>query len=338
MSLDNIMQKKALVWSFNKKISTSSQLNIGNLAKGYLHEDILFRGPHPINDLNGQGQVIQNFWKPFIEAFPNFERHHDIFLGGSYKGDSWVSSMGHYVAKFEKPWLGIPASNKLVTIRFGEFCKIQDGKIKEIYLLMDLLDLMRQVSLWPLPYTLGVEGWWPKPFTLDGIVTKTPDVSVSRDTTKLISRWTEALNDFESTVVNFDALKLDEYFDPLTMRYGASGLGACRGIQGIKDNHYSPLINAFQERKIANHQFKITEGTYLSACGWENIKGRHVMEIFGVAATNKLIKVRAMEWWRQSGNLIRESWIMPDMVDLLLQLDVDVFAKMHDAQETNQWL
>ena len=338
MALDNIMKKKALVWDFNKRVSASSQLSIANVAKGYLHEDVMFRGPHPINDLNGQGQLIQNFWKPFIEAFPDFERHHDIFLGGSFKGDDWVSSMGHYVARFENSWLGIPASKKLVTIRFGEFCKIQDGKIKEIYLLMDLLDLMRQVGLWPLEQSLGVEGWWPKPHTADGIVIKTPEVSASRDTTKLVSGWSDILNNFESTIVNFSALKLEEYFHPKTMRYGASGLGACRGIEGIKDNYYLPLINAFKERKIANHQFRVTEGSYLSACGWENIKGRHVKEIFDVTATNKLVKVRAIEWWRRSGNLIKESWILPDMVDLLLQLDIDVFTKMRDAQESNQWL
>lgn len=338
MALDNILKTKSLVWDFNKKISAAKHLNLANVAKGYLHEDVQFHGPHPINNLNGQGQLLQNFWKPFIEAFPDFERQHYVFLGGSYKGDDWVSSMGHYVARFVSPWLGIPPSNKVVTIRFGEFCKIQDGKIKEIYLMLDLLDLMRQVGLWPLPHSLGVEALWPKPSTNDGIITKATEVSKSRQTTKLVNEWSDALNNFEATIINFDSLKLENYFHPNSMRYGASGLGACRGIEGIKDNYFKHLISAFKERKTANHQFRVTEGTYFAACGWESIKGRHVDEIFGVAATNKLVKVRAMEWWRRSENLIKESWIFPDMVDLLLQIDVDVFAKMHDAQETNQWL
>lgn len=338
MALEDILKNKALVWDFHKGVSAASQLSLANVVKGYLHEDVVFHGPHPINGLQGQGQLLQKFWKPFTEAFPDFERHHDIFLGGGYKGDDWVSSMGHYVARFEKPWLGIPASNKLVVIRFGEFCKIKDGKIKEIYLLMDLLDLMRQVNLWPIPHSLGVEAWWAKPQSNDGIITKATEMSESRETTKLVNEWGDAVNNFEATVINFDSLKLENYFHPNAMRYGASGLGACRGIQGIKDNYFKHLIGAFKERKIANHQFRVTEGTYMSACGWENIKGRHATEIFGVPATNNLVKVKAMEWWRRSGNLIQESWILPDMVDLLLQLDVDVFAKMHDAEETNQWL
>ena len=338
MALDNNMKNKALVWDFHKRVSAASQLSIANIAKGYLHEDILFHGPHPINNLKGQAHLIQNFWKPFLQAFPDFERHHDIYLGGSYKGDDWVSSMGHYVASFEESWLGIPASKNLVTIRFGEFCKIQDGKIKEIYLLMDLLDLMRKIDLWPLQHSLGVERWWPKPHSYDGIIKKVPEVSVSRETTKLVNSWGEAVNNFESTLVSFDALKIQDYFHPKAMHYGASGLGASRGIEGIKNNYYTPLIRAFEERKIANHQFRMTEGNYMTACGWENIKGRHVEEIFGVAATNNQVKVKAMEWWRCSGNLIKENWILPDMVDLLLQLGIDVFAKMHDAQETNQWL
>lgn len=338
MSSELTMKNKALVWQFQQKLSAADAMSVADIVKGYLHEDIVWNGPHPINELKGHGAVIESFWKPFINAFPDFERHNDIFLGGGYKGDEWVSSMGHYVATFTNNWLGIPASGQLITIRFGEFCRVHNGKIREMYVLFDLLDVMRQVKLWPITKGLGVEAWWPKPHTSNGIIAKSYDPIESRKTIKLIANWTDELKHFDSTVLNVDMLRHNEYFHPKCLFYGSSGIGANRGIEGLKTNYHQPLMQAFSEKKFGYHEAHMAEGPYMSASGWGSIKGVHVGKFLDIEPTQAKVQLRVMEFWRRSGNFIKETWTMIDMVDLMLQMGVDEFAKMHDVKETDQWL
>ena len=40
-------------------------------------------------------------------------------------------------------------------LRYGEFYRIEDGKIAEAVILLDLLDLLRQAGRMPLPKTAG---------------------------------------------------------------------------------------------------------------------------------------------------------------------------------------
>jgi predicted ester cyclase len=338
MSTETTMKNKALVWEFQQKLSSADAMTVPEIVKGYLHEDIVWNGPHPINQLKGSGAVIQNFWKPFLEAFPDFERNNDIFLGGAFKGDEWVSSMGHYVATFTNDWLGIPANGQVVTLRFGEFCRVHNGQIREMYVLIDLLDVMRQVNLWPIPKGNGLEAWWPKPSTYNGLIVKSQDVQESRFTKKLVTNWINEQKQFEGTVANIDQLPHSKFFHPKSMMYCSSGFGVNRGIDGLKKYFQEPYMRAFGDRKLGYHEANVVEGRYMAASGWNSMKARHIGEFLGIDATQNLVKIRVMEWWRRSGNFIKETWMMIDMVDLMMQLGVDEFAKMHDAQEKDQWL
>jgi hypothetical protein len=38
--------------------------------------------------------------------------------------------------------------------------------------------------------------------------------------------------------------------------------------------------------------------------------------------------MRVADWWRREGDLLRENWVMIDLPELLLQMGVDVFARM----------
>ncbi|MBT8142673.1 MAG: SnoaL-like domain-containing protein [Gammaproteobacteria bacterium] len=338
MANEALMQSKAIIWDFQQKLSAADDISVAEILKGYLHEDVLWHGPHPLNDIRGQAGVYINFWKPFCRSFPDFERYNDILCAGVYKGDHWVSTMGHFAATFKEDWLGIPASGKLLTIRVGEFVKMQDNKIKEMYVLVDLLDVMRQVNLWPLQESYGVEGWWPKPHSYNGLVVRAQEHTETRKTSKLVTNWLDETRHFDSTVANIDLLRHKEYFHPNVQHYISSGFGASRGIDGLKDSFQNPLFTGLSQRKLNNHHTQFADGLFMGACGWECIKGIHSGELLGVEATDKPVKIRMMEWWRRSGDVIRESWIMLDTVDLLMQLGIDEFAKMHDIQEKDQWL
>jgi len=45
----------------------------------------------------------------------------------------------------------------------------------------------------------------------------------------------------------------------------------------------------------------------------------------GVKASGQLFAVRVADWWRRDGDLLVENWVFVDLIDMLLQLDYDVF-------------
>ncbi|HET7627381.1 MAG TPA: hypothetical protein VFK44_03235 [Bacillales bacterium] len=39
-----------------------------------------------------------------------------------------------------------------------------------------------------------------------------------------------------------------------------------------------------------------------------------------------------MDWWRREGELLAENWVFIDMIDVLLQLDIDIFERLRGKQ------
>ena len=75
---------------------------------------------------------------------------------------------------------GIPPSGKLAFLRFGEFHRLEDGKIIESHVYLGFAELIIALGLWPLAPSQGYEGVVPGPATHDGIVTDFSDPERSR--------------------------------------------------------------------------------------------------------------------------------------------------------------
>ena len=43
--------------------------------------------------------------------------------------------------------------------------------------------------------------------------------------------------------------------------------------------------------------------------------------------------MRSLDFWRVEGDLIRENWVLVDLLDVYSQLGVDVFARMRELIE-----
>lgn len=337
---DKSINNKSLVWDYYLKLSAAAgnSKSVHEIIKGYLHEDVVLHAMQPVNELHGKEAVFKELWKPLIEAFPDLERQTDIFIGGNFKGDDWISASGHLVGTFYQDWQGIPATGKMVALRFGESLRIVDGKIKEIYFMIDILDLMRQAEVWPLESSLGTEAWWPKPSNNKGIILTPAIPSDTQKTLKLHARWLDELKGFPETSKSFDQLRADEYLHPRYMQYASAAFGTTRGAYGFKEFYLTPLFSGFTQRKLGHYQTRIAEGNMLAAKGWDCFVGHHTGKILGREKTGKKVKVRMMEWWRRTGNVFKENWLLIDTPDLLQQIGIDVFAEMRDIQTKDVWL
>ena len=61
-----------------------------------------------------------------------------------------------------------------------------------------------------------------------------------------------------------------------------------------------------------------------------SVRGTFLGEYLGVEATGKPINMRVMNWWRNGGTLLTENWVLIDLPHLMLQMDVDLLARLRD--------
>ena len=164
---------KFAVRAFHADLETAKPETISALLSRHVSDDYRWRGLHPFHEQSGADAVSESFWTPFLTAFPTLQRRTDIFFAGnSVTGDDhvWVCAMGNFLGLFDKSFLDIPATGRLTHFRFAEFHRVVDGKIAESAQFFDLLSLMDQAGVYPLPPQTGAHFLYPGPRTQDGLL------------------------------------------------------------------------------------------------------------------------------------------------------------------------
>ncbi len=94
-------------------------------------EECAVRLANPMGDVRGAKELYEVGFAPLLSAIPDLERRDYVVVAG-YQGDEvWIGCGGNYMGVFERPWLGIPPTGHLVTMRFIEFFRIDDDRIVE---------------------------------------------------------------------------------------------------------------------------------------------------------------------------------------------------------------
>lgn len=297
------------------------------------HPDAEWRGSHPLNEMRGREAIAETVWRPLLSAFPDLERRDLILLGGRFGDADLVACIGHLLGTFREDWLTIPATGRPVYLRYGEVHRIENGKISQSTVLLDVLDVMRQAGFWPLPPSLGTEEQWPGPFTADGILLSEQDPGIGAESIAQTLRMHGTLGDYNDEAQGgregLLAMPQKEHWHPKMMWYGPAGIGTTRGLQGFVDYHQLPFRIAFPNRRGGNHYVRIGDGAYSATGGWPSVHAKHLGGGFlGTSPTGRDVTMRVMDFYLHHEGLIRENWIPLDIVHLLLQMDVDLFARM----------
>jgi hypothetical protein len=289
-----------------------------------------WHGPHPLNDCVGRDAVAALLWEPLLAAFPDLERRDDIQIGGEWQGTPWIGSTGHLVGTFHDDWLGIRATGGFATIRFGEFVRLRDGRACEAYVILDLLDLMRQAGIWPLAPQLGDAGRVTGPATHDGVQRGPGDPAEAAASLALVEAMIAGLMRYDRR--SLDSMEQWRYWHPEFVWYGPAGIGTCRGQEDYRRVHQGPFLAAFPDRVGGDHKCRIAEGRYVGSTGWPSVRATHLGGGFlGLPPTQRRVGMRVMDFWRREGGLLRENWVFIDLLDLLGQMGLDVMARMRSA-------
>ena len=163
---------KAIVSKYFAALENSSPETVAEVIKHYTSESYFWRGVYPFRQLNSVKEVAEQFWTPLMKSLAKMQRRQDIFIAGTNEisGKQWVMSMGNLMGLFDADWLGIPRSRKIANLRYAEFNCVENGKITQTGLFIDIIGLMLQAGVNPLPPSTGVYYNYPGPRTHDGLL------------------------------------------------------------------------------------------------------------------------------------------------------------------------
>lgn len=294
--------------------------------------DCKVRLAHPMSEVTGPEALFATGYGPLLGAIPDLERRDYIVVGGTNGDEVWVCCGGFYTGVFERAWLGIPATGHIVTMRFIEFFNIVDGRIAKMRLLWDIPELMMQANAWPMAPSLGVDYNVPAPATQDGIVVGDSNPAISARSLALVQAMVDGLSRFASG--GSAAMQLEKYWHPKMTWYGPAGIGSNRRIAGFRKYHQIPFLNAMPDRtggKDGSWDCYFADGNYVAFCGWPAMRATVTGDGWmGIAAAGQQLNFSSLDIWRCENGLIRENWVLIDLLDVWQQLGVDVLARMRE--------
>ncbi len=296
--------------------------------------DVVFRLAFPFETIRGVDTYIERAYAPLAQALPDLERRDYIVMAGpTPEGADWVGCGGFYTGAFLSPWLDIPATGHIAHMRFHEFYRFEDGQITEMQALWDLPEVMMQAGAWAMSPSLGSEWHVPGPATCDGIVPGPYDARDGQATCQHIIDMLEHLKKHPSEG-GPEVMEMERFWHPRMSWYGPSGIGTGRGTRGFRHWHQIPFLNAMPDRgkyvdEIEYHFFG--DRNYAAVTGWPDMYQTISHDGWlGIAPTDKKIEMRSLDFWRVEEGLIRENWVLVDLLHMYHQIGVDVFARMRE--------
>lgn len=330
-------RNKRLLASFLAAMATDNPIE-GVLAR-YCHADCHWSIFHPFNDLSGCEVAAREFWAPLRAAFPDYEQRIAFVLAGEYEGREQVSSWGHLMGTFDRPWLGIPPTRGAATLRFGLNAVVREGRIAKAYILLDIVDVMRQVGLYPFRPPPGSPEQWAFPPCDTGATAIGVDPSVGARTLDIVREMQLGLPTPDDVpTLATAANKHSPRWHPDMNWYGPAGIGSARGERGFRDFHGALFLQAFPDRSGIvrdhdgpedgpGHYVRLGDGRYAVTGGWPSLYATHLgSEWLGLPPTGRRIEMRVADWYRlDTANRIVDNWVMIDIPHVVHQMGLDIF-------------
>ncbi len=313
--MDAFQRQKDVVRAFHAALDGAEGDGITAVLEEFSGIGFLWRGFHPFGALDDVRDVSHRFWMPLKRSLAGLQRREDIFFAGRNEIDgfktTWVVSMGHLLGLFDKPWLGIRPSGKIVMLRYCTFHRVGGDRIAETAMYFDIPHLMAQAGQNPFPDATAQHLVQPGPRTHDGLLLDPQPESEGVRTLGLI-------NDMIADLGNWDlGLPLEEelrrtWRDDM-LWWGPTGIGASYTIERYAKQHAGPFRAAFGSRTRTGHIARLAEGRYGGFFGWPNFKARLTGEFMGRAPTRRMGEFRVIDIYRREVDLLAENWIFIDL-------------------------
>ena len=321
---------KATIAPLRHALETARRETVKSALTAAFAPDAVIRLCHPLSEVTGPEGIYDRALGPLLTAMPDLERRDMILLAGTTpEGQDWVGCMGNYMGTFVAPFLDIRPTGNLAHMRYHEFFRLEDGRIVEMQAIWDIPELMMQAGVWPMGPQLGAFITTPAPMAGDGL-------TASGDGSATMAHVLAMLTALCKHPANPDpnVMEMPHYWHPRFNWYGPAGIGTMRGISGFRNWHQIPFLGAMPDRGLdsgglMSHWFG--EGDYVCETGWPNMRLTITHDGWlGIAPAGQRITLRSLDFWRMEGGLIRENWVLVDLLDMWAQIGVEVLGRMRE--------
>jgi len=333
--MNDFQHEKKIILEYMDAFDAATPENCADILNAHTTSDYFWRGMHPFYEQTGTDAVCETFWRPFLSAFSSVQRRMDIFFAGENiyadKSETWVCNMGHFIGLFDHAWLGIPATNKIAFFPYAEFHRIEDGKIAESALFCDIIRIMQQAGLDPVPTQTAAAIIQPGPQTHDGILLSKTNWSEGVKTLELLEEMVadlSALNVSGNDRCSPDLLAKTWNRDMIW--YGPGGIGSTYTIERYQEQHQYPFREGLTDKEFLGHITRFAEGNYAGWFGWPNLNNRNRGGFLGLPESDIKAEMRVVDIYRRDGDKLAENWVFIDILYYLIQHGVDLLAD-HDA-------
>ncbi len=337
-------QSLALLQPLRQAMANFAEQPVKAALANLLSDGCVVHMAHPFCDIEGREAWYDRVYRDLYKAIPDLERRDFITIAGQaedmhgLQGDHWIGCAGHYVGTFSAPWLDIPPTGHFVHMRFHEFYRVKESRVVEMQVLWDIPELMMQAKAWPMAPPLGREGITLGPASADGLHV-TSDATLATNSKKIVFDMLEHLLKYPSQG-GPEVMQMHRFWHPRCTWYGPAGVGTCRGIDGFRTWHQTPFLNAMPDRGqsmdgLAMHFF--ADAHYVAVTGWPNMRQTLSHDGWlGMAPTGQTINLCSLDFWRIEQGLIKENWVLFDVLGVFNQLGVDVLARMRQFNQAKR--
>lgn len=329
MSLDPIQHVKDVVRALHRKLDTAPPDELARILTEATGPGYRWRGYHPFGEQTGAEQVAGAFWQPLRQSLHRMQRREDVFFAGRNQIDGfqglWVVSMGHLMGLFDAPWLGIRPTGRMAFLRYCEFSRIEEGRIVEQAMYIDIPHLMMQAGQNPFPPQTGAFLIQPGPQTHDGLLLGPQPADEGDRTLALINAMISDLGQWKSGLTLEEELARSWSDDMIW--WGPHGIGATYTIERYAKQHSGPFRAGFTDRSKTAHVARLAEGAYGGFFGWPNFTARPTGGFMGMPATQVAAEFRVIDIYRRDGDKLAENWIFIDLLHFWKQQGVDILAR-----------
>ena len=321
---------KRRVLDFYASLSRANPASVTSILKSQLTPDFQWYGVYPFDEQHGPEAVAEAFWIPFLNSWKNVQRRQDIFLAGTSEIDQteWVISMGHLMGLLDQDWLGMQTTRKLAFLRYADFYCVHEGQLVRGVFFCDLIGVMHQLGISPLPLQTGVSFLYPGPRTHDGLLFEYQDNRESKKTLDLVNRM---LADLKALDISGDDLPPPEYLARTwhedMIWYGPAGIGATYTIPRYQEQHQYPFRTGLQGKRFNGHLCRLAEGNYAGFFGWPNLTNTAIGGFLGLPASDRAADMRVVDIYRREGDKLAENWVLIDLPWWLKQQGVDILKR-----------
>lgn len=337
MTSDALQRAKEVVLEYQLEFDTARNDELVNVMSRYMSPDYFWRGMHPFYEQQGAETVADVFWLPLRQSLNQLQRRQDVFMAGQNSandGDSiWVASMGHLMGLFDADWLGIPATGKMLFLRYAEFHRVANGQIMESAFFCDVISVMQQAGVDPLPPQTGAAILQPGPRTHDGVLLQAQDEAESAATMALVNRMIADLDELNKN-------DIDECPPELLARcwhedmawYGPAGIGATYTIRRYQQQHQYPFRRHLKDKVFNGHIARFAEGHYAGFFGWSNLTNTPTGGFLGLPGNNVRADMRVVDIYRREGDKLVENWVFIDLLHYLSMQGLDILQRLRSTK------